>query len=285
MFSGSALLDSVLPVLYVGGLLTAGVAISLLLRRISTVAAFRQFHPWIPLLHIAVWAPIVFILEGRLVPDFDGPRALGRALGLVVLAIAALPWLRSVFHGLVFALELRYHLGDDLQVGEVKGRVVALGVRALTLRAPDGTDAVVPYERLTIDTVIRLNLVARDTPCEIEVEIPQGLGPARAVELARQAAALSRFASPRCSPEVFLAPRNGSVTELKLRIRGYLFDREHEERYRSDVVERLHGAFTSELHELSILPGIPALNLPGIPALADYTNLSERSGFTRLPRE
>ena len=197
------------------------------------------------MLHIAVWAPIVFILEGRLVPDFDGPRALGRGLGLVVLAIAALPWLRSVFHGLVFALELRYHLGDDLQVGGVKGRVVAVGVRALTLRAPDGTDAVVPYERLTSETVIRLNLVARDTPCELEVEIPPTLAPARAVELARQAAALSRFASPRVSPEVFLAPKQGRVTELMLRIRGFLFDREHEERYRSDVVERLHAAFVS----------------------------------------
>ncbi len=243
MFSGSALLASVLPVLYLGGLLTAGVAVSLLLRRISTVGGLRQLHPWIPLLHIAMWAPIVFILEGRLVPDFTGPRALGRGLGLVVLAIAALPWLRNVFHGLVFALELRYHLGDDLQVGAVKGRVVAVGVRAITLRAPDGTDAVVPYERLTTETVIRLNLVARDTPCEIEVEIPAARAPARAVELARQAAALSRFASPRVPPEVYLAPRSGSVTRLVLRIRGFLFDREHEERYRSDVVERLHSAF------------------------------------------
>lgn len=259
MFSGSTLIDAVLPVVYVGGLLTAAVAMSLLLRRVATVAAFRQLHPWIPVLHVAVWGPIVFILEGRLVPDFDGPRALGRGLGLVVLAIAALPWLRSVFHGLVFALELRYHLGDDLQVGTVKGRVVALGVRALTLRAPDGTDAVVPYERLTSETVIRLNLVARDTPCEIEVEIPAGLTPARAVALARQASALSRFASPRVSPEVFLGPRHGRVTELTLRIRGYLFDREHEERYRSDVVERLHAAFTSEPAGTSAAPETSAL--------------------------
>jgi small-conductance mechanosensitive channel len=258
MFSGSALVAAVLPVLYVGGLLTVGVAISLLLRRVARVAAFRQLHPWIPVLHIALWGPIFFILEGRLVPDFDGPRALGRGLFLVIFAIAALPWLRSVFHGLVFALELRYHLGDDLQVGGVKGRVVALGVRALTLRAPDGTDAVIPYERLTTETVIRLNLVARDTPCELEVEIPTGLAPARAVELARQAAALSRFASPRVPPEVFLAPRDASVTRLVLRIRGFLFDREHEERYRSDVVERLHSAFIDEP-----LAGIPPESAAG----------------------
>ena len=267
MFSGSALVASVLPVLYVGGLLALGLAVSLLLRRVQRIAAFRQLHPWIPVLHIAVWGPIIFVLEGRLVPDFDGPRALGRSIGLLVLAVAALPWLRSVFHGLVFALELRYRIGDDLQIGAatplaqpIKGRVVAVGVRAITLRAPDGTDAVVPYERLASETVIRLNLDARDTPCELELEVPSHIPPAKAVELARQAAALSRFASPRCSPEVFLGPRQGRVTELVLRIRGYLFDREHEERYRSDVVERLHSAFAAERARVatSVAPGTAA---------------------------
>ncbi|MBA3545710.1 MAG: mechanosensitive ion channel [Nannocystis sp.] len=246
MFSGSALVASILPVLYVGGLLVVGFAVSLLLRRIQRIAAFRQLHPWIPVLHIAVWGPILLVLEGRVVPDVDGPRALGRSIGLVILALAALPWLRSVFHGLVFALELRYRIGDDLQVGTVKGRVIAVGVRALTLRAPDGTDACVPYERMATETVLRLNLEAHDAPCELELEVPADVSPARAVELARQASALSRFASPRCAPEVFLGPRNGRVTELVLRIRGYLFDREHEERYRSDVVERLHSAFAAE---------------------------------------
>ncbi len=246
MPSGSALISAILPLFYVGGLISAGVAASWLLRRLAAAGALRQLHPWIPVLNVAVWGPIVFVLESRLIPDFDGPRALSRAIVLVVLAFAALPWLRSVFHGLVFALELRYRIGDDLQIGATKGRIVALGVRALTLRAPDGTDAVIPYDRITGETVIRLNLVARDTPCELEVLIPGELPVARAVELARQAAALSRFASPRCSPEVFLAPRDGRITELSLRIRGFLFDREHEERYRSDVTERLHSTFLAE---------------------------------------
>jgi hypothetical protein len=246
MFSGSAFVASVLPALYIGGLLAVGVAASLLLLRVARVQAFRRIHPWLPLAHLAVWIPILAVVEGRMIPDLDGPRALGRALAFVVLAVAGLPWLRSVFHGVVFTLEGRFGLGDDLQVGNVKGRIVRVGLRAITLRAPDGTDAVVPYERLAADTVIRLNLAARDTPCDLEVEVPPHLPPPRAAELARQAAALSRFASPRCPPEVFFAPRTGRVNELVLRVRGYLFDREHEERYRSDLAVRLHAAFAAE---------------------------------------
>lgn len=256
MFSGSAFVASVLPVLTIGGLLAAGVAFSVLLLRVTHVAAFRRVHRYVPLLQLAVWLPIAVLLSQRLVPEIghhgpssliDGPRALGRSLMFLVVAVAALPWLRSVFHGAVFALEGRHRPGDDVQVGQVKGRIVGVGLRAVTVRAPDGTDAEIPYERMACETVIRLNLAARDTPCELEVEIPEGLAPDRAAELARQAAALSRFASPRVPPEVFFAPRDGQVDALRLRVRGYLFDREHDERYRSDLALRLHTAFAAAL--------------------------------------
>jgi small-conductance mechanosensitive channel len=247
MFSGSAFVASVLPVLYIGGLLVAGVAVSVLLRRVTRIVAFRRIHRYVPLLQLAVWLPIVVLLNTRLVPEIDGPRALGRTLMVLLLGIAALPWLRSVFLGVVFALEGRHRLGDDIEVGKVKGRLVGVGLRAVTVRAPDGTDAEIPYDRLVGETVLRLNLAARDTPCELEVEVPEELRPDRAAELARQAAALSRFASPRCTPEVFFMPRDGQVSTLRLRIRGYLFDREHEERYRSDLALRLHTAFAAAL--------------------------------------
>lgn len=247
MFSGSAFVASVLPVLYIGGLLAAGVTVSLLLLRMARVTAFRRIHRHVPLLQLAVWVPITVLVSQRFLPNLDGPGGFGRGLAVVVLAVAALPWLRSVFHGVVFALESRHRPGDDIQVGSVRGRIVGVGLRSLTVRAPDGTDAEIPYDRLARETIVRLNLAARDTSCELEIEIPVDLAPTRAAELARQAAALSRFASPRVPPEVFFVPQGGQVHALRLRIRGYLFDREHEERYRSDLALRLHTAFSVEL--------------------------------------
>lgn len=244
--ASKSLLASLLPVLYVGGLVAAGLVVSFILRRMSAVAAFRQLHPWIPLLHLAVWLPLAWLLQSRLMPALEGPTALTRGLLLGALLVAALPWLRCVVLGVVFALEARYKLGDDLRVGAVEGRLVGVGLRAITLRGPDGTDATIPYDRLAGETVVRLNLRAHDTPCELVVDVPPGLAPARAVELARQAAALSRFASPRCPPEVHLAPREHDALALRLHVRGFLFDHEHDERFRSDLVERLHAAFLAE---------------------------------------
>ncbi|PCC72856.1 Mechanosensitive ion channel [Nannocystis exedens] len=245
--ASTSLIARLFPVVYIGGLVALGLLVSFVLRKLATVEAFRQVHPWIPLLHLAVWLPLVWLLQHRFVPAASGADWWSRGLWLLVFAVAALPWLRSVFLGVVFAVEARYKIGDDLRIGDVEGRLVGVGLRAITLRGLAGIDATIPYERLLREPVVRLNLGEHDTPCDLTLDVPAGIAPARAAELARQAAALSRYASPRRPPEVFLAPRQGSALDLQLRVRGYLYDREHDDRFRSDLVERLHAAFTAEL--------------------------------------
>lgn len=243
-----SLFATFVPLLYVGGLLAAGLLASLVLRRLAGVPALRQLHPWIPLLHLSVWLPLGWLLQDRLMPALDGPTAVTRALLLGALLVALLPWLRCVVLGVLFALEARYKIGDDLRVGAAQGRLVGVGLRAITLRAADGTDAVIPYDRVAAETVVRLNLPARDAPCELVLDVPPDIAPARAAQLAREAAALSRYASPRRPPEVHLGARDHDPLALRLSIRGFLFDHEHDERFRSDLVERLHAAFVAERH-------------------------------------
>ena len=244
--ASTSLLARLFPIIYIGGLVAVGLVVSFFLRRLATVETFRQVHPWIPLLHLAVWGPLVWLLQHRLAPAATGPDAWSRGLWLLLLVIAGLPWLRSVFLGVVFAVESRYKIGDDLRIGDIEGRLTGVGLRAITLRGPAGIDATIPYERLLAGPVVRLNLGEHDTPCDLILDVPAGIAPARAAELARQAAALSRYASPRRPPEVFLTARDHSAVALRLQIRGYLYDREHDDRFRSDLVERLHVAFAAE---------------------------------------
>jgi mechanosensitive ion channel-like protein len=234
--------------LYLAVLLAGGVAGSWLLWRVGRVRAFAEVHPWLPVLHAGLWGLIVFFLLRAAFPEASGVRPYTR-MGLVaLLGIIALPWLRNVFHGLVFALERRYRIGDYLRTAGIEGRVIALGVRAVTLRAADGTEAAVPYTNLANENVVRLNIGARDTPCELEIELPPSVSLERGIALARAAATLTPLASPRRAPEVFLAHDGADGEHARLRIRGYVFDREHEQRYTSDVLARLQTALRSEQH-------------------------------------
>jgi hypothetical protein len=207
-----------------------------LFRRMGRAPALASTHRWLPLLYVACWAGVAGMWLRRLVPD-EGAHGLARTAALVLLAIAALPWLRNVFHAVVFGIENRYRIGDDLRVGAVEGRLVAVGPRAIVLRAVDGTEVAIPHSSVARANVVRLNLAVRDAHCEIVLSAPAGLDAEEAMRLVRSAAALSPYAAPRCAPRVFLV---GDETggQFQVRLRGFVFDREHESLYRSDVAAR-----------------------------------------------
>lgn len=215
-----------------------GLALGLtwLLRRMGRAPALSPTHRWIPIVYVVCWAAVAGVWLRRLVPD-EGAHGLARAAALVVIAVAALPWLRNVFHAVVFGIENRYRVGDDLRVGQVEGRLAAVSPRAIVLRAVDGTEIAIPHSSLARENVVRLNLAMRDTPCEIVLAVPDGMDSEEALRLARAAAALSPYAAPRVAPHVVLSSDESHV-QPRVRVRGFVFDREHEAAYRTDVAAR-----------------------------------------------
>lgn len=220
--------------------LVSAFALTALLRRMGRARAFRRLHRLLPAAQVLLWTAVLGRLFAALAAPLQGSALVVAALVLAVLGLAALPLLRDIVAGLAFALERRWAVGDDVRIGDVEGRIIGLGVRSLRLRGQGGTESAVPYALVQRQPIARLALAALDAPCEFRVHVPEGMSHEQATEAARLAAALSPFASPRRRPEVFveLAPAG-----LDLRIRGYVFDRDHEERYRSDVSARLHAAF------------------------------------------
>jgi hypothetical protein len=236
-----------------GAVITVAVAIAItwVLQRASRATAFQRVHRWLPAIQVILWLVVAsWVALPRLVDaERDGHFVV--LASVFVLAFAALPWLRNVFAGLVFAVEGEFAIGDDIRVGEVEGRIVRIGVRAATVRASDGTEMSVPWSALQSRSVASLALDALDAPCEFVVSVPRTMTVDEALEAGRTAAATSAFASPRVSPEVFVVidtPTPGAPPSLLLRVRGYVFDRDHEERYRSDVSARLAASFAATDH-------------------------------------
>jgi hypothetical protein len=216
-----------------------------LLQRLGRARALVTAWRWIPIVHVMVWGLVGVVWLRWLVPD-EGMHGLAGVVAVGVVVVAALPWLRDVLHAVVFGLEHRYRLGDDLRVGEIEGRLSAVTSRVVVLRALDGTEIAIPHAALATQHVVRLNLEVRDAPCELLLHAPLLDEPQWAVERARIAAALSPYAAPRCAPQVLVAT-DGPPNLLRLRVRGFVFDREHAPRYRSDVTAR----FLAMLGELA----------------------------------
>jgi hypothetical protein len=236
-------LGSVPPWWVMGSITALAIAASLLLARVGRARAFAGIRRWMPAMLVLIWIGVVAIWVRRLLHDEDA-RELARVAVLIVVAVAALPWLRNLFHALVFGFENRYRVGDDLRVGEIEGRVIAIGSRAVTLRAANGTEVAITHASLAEQPVVRLNLPwatrhsnggdVREAPCEISLAAPASLDVQIASELACTAAALSPYAAPRVEPRVFVIT-DGLPGAVRLRLQGSVFDREYEPHYRSDV--------------------------------------------------
>jgi len=218
-------------------LLTAfALAVTWLVRRISRARTLVGARRWAHVAQVLTWTCVAVAWAHRTMPEDSAHGLVGVGL-LLVAAIAALPWLRDLFHALVFSFEGRFRTGDHLRVGDTEGCLVAIGPRAIVLRAVDGTEITIPHTKLAEASVVRLNLDARDAPSELLLTAPAEVDVDTAVELARIAAALSPYAAPRMEPSVFVV-HDRAARGVRLRLRGFVFDREYEALYRSDVGAR-----------------------------------------------
>ncbi len=226
-------------------LVVGAVALTWLAARAKRARAFERIHMWIGPVVVLTWT---VALSALLLRFLDVTTMIGLAARLALLvtaAVIALPLLRDVLYGVVMAFEGRHSLGDDIKVLGLEGRITEIGLRSLVLRARDGTEASVPHRRLAGAEVIRLNLEAQDAPSEFEFEVPPDTNVDELMEHAREAAMLSPFASPGSVPEVYVVASQGDG-HLKLHVRGYVFDRAHDERYRGDVIARVGAAMRGE---------------------------------------
>lgn len=223
-------------------LAVAGTAVVLtwLVRRAALAPALRPWVRWLHPLVVLTWLGAAALLALLSLRVETLAETAGRVALLVVLGVVTAPMLRDLLAGMVISIEARHRVGDDIRVGELEGRIVALGLRSVVLRAHDGSELTIPNGRFAAADVARLNLPSGEAPFELEVELEREGGvEAATIELV-EAAVLSPLAAPGSLPEVYVVEAHGP--RLRLRMRVYVFDRTYEERYRSDILARLAAA-------------------------------------------
>lgn len=219
---------------------------SLLLRRLGQIKASTRLRRWIPLLHVTAWclaAIAAMFAYATQLPDYWF-AVIGIFVFLV--GLASVGWLRSVAAGITLAAEGRLRVGDNIKIGAIDGEITVFGLRSVRVRAVDGTLHEIPNEMFMTAPVATVSGDGGDSACEITMKIPPTVEPNRAIEIARNAAILTPWASPRHRPEVFLRATDERDETFEITIRGFAFDPTHQDHYRSDVIARFHDDFRRE---------------------------------------
>jgi len=122
--------------------------------------------------------------------------ALGVGLGLGLQRIAS-----NYVSGFIILLDKSLRIGDLITVDKHTGVVTQINTRYTVIRALDGTEAIVPNERLVSEPVTNQSYTDRKVLIRCDVQVSYASDVDRALELLRQAA--------RVSPRVLYDPAPG----------------------------------------------------------------------------
>jgi small-conductance mechanosensitive channel len=134
----------------------------------------------------------------------DHPLYTTIALALLVVGLVVVTWgpIRDVVAGLLLKASDHCVPGDLVEVGGVAGRVKGLGYRAIAIELPDGRQAIVPYGRISRETLLRKPATDAVFAHVFSVRVAPGVAVVEARETIRRAAILSHWHSVVREPRV-----------------------------------------------------------------------------------
>jgi len=109
--------------------------------------------------------------------------ALGVGIGFGLQSIV-----NNFVSGLVLIFERPIQIGDTVQLGDLRGQVRRIGIRASVVRTFEGAEVIVPNGNLISSEVINWTLSDRTRRAEIPVGVRYGTDPKRVLEILVQAA-------------------------------------------------------------------------------------------------
>lgn len=220
------------------------VLLSYVLYKFGKLRVAERVKRWLPMGYVTLWGGGVLASGALLIQTGSLEWLAFGAVALIVMVFLNANWLRSILAGVALTLEHHLEVGDSVRLDGLEGDLVHFGLRSTRLRAVDGTLHDIPHEQLLTQRVANLSGDGSDSACRIGIKIPAGHSIEDAMEVALEVAVLSPLASPRHKPEVFLETTVGGDEPSMLYIRGYAFDPNYQEHFRSDVLKRLSQKFS-----------------------------------------
>src|SRR4030095_5610792 len=106
--------------------------------------------------------------------------------------------------GLILLFERPVQVGDSIQLGDLGGDVLRIGIRSSTLRTPQGAEVIVPNSKMIEDKVTNWTLSDRRRRIELDVGVTGDTDPERILALLADIARRDPRVSGDPPPEALL---------------------------------------------------------------------------------
>jgi small-conductance mechanosensitive channel len=153
--------------------------------------------------------------------------ALGLGLGFGLQQI-----MNNFVSGLILLFERPVKVGDSIQMGDLSGDVLRIGIRSSTVRTSQGAEVIVPNSKMIEEKVTNWTLSDRRRRIELDIGIKGSVDAERIIAILNEVAGRDARVSPMPPPEALLLRFADDGTDFQLR---FWTDETHWMRLRSDL--------------------------------------------------
>ncbi|MGH7663530.1 MAG: mechanosensitive ion channel family protein [Gemmatimonadaceae bacterium] len=211
----------------------------------------------LPIVRITLWMLAIYIIVlGIFDPSRESLIAFAATAGIGI-GFAAQDVLKNIFGGVLIIMDRPFQVGDLVDIGDVHGEVIGIGLRATRVRTPDDAVVSVPNAEVVNQPVSNANSGALDCMVVTELYLPALVDTTLVTRLCREAAATSPYVYLAKPVTVRLVDEFRETFLTKVRIKAYVYDHRLEAAFRTDVAERAKRAF----REASLLPEPPSFGV------------------------
>jgi small-conductance mechanosensitive channel len=138
--------------------------------------------------------------------------ALGLGLGFGLQQI-----MNNFVSGLILLFERPVNVGDSIQMGDLSGDVLRIGIRSSTVRTSQGAEVIVPNSKMIEEKVTNWTLSDRRRRIELDIGVKGDVDAERIIAILSDAAARDPRVSRTPAPEVLLVRFGEDATDFQLR--------------------------------------------------------------------
>jgi small-conductance mechanosensitive channel len=160
--------------------------------------------------------------------------ALGLGLGFGLQQI-----MNNFVSGLILLFERPVNVGDSIQMGDLSGDVLRIGIRSSTVRTSQGAEVIVPNSKMIEEKVTNWTLSDRRRRIELDIGVKGDVDAERIIAILGDVAARDPRVSRTPAPEVLLVRFGEDATDFQLR---FWTDEPDWTRLRSDLSIALQRA-------------------------------------------
>lgn len=208
----------------------------------------------VPVVRIAVWLMAAYFFLTRVFVPSSVLYTLAALVGIATV-LAAQDVLRGIVGGITIALDRPFQVGDRIEVGQLRGEVVGIGLRATKIRTPEGAVVFVPNSEMVRGPVANVSGGEAGCAVAIDLVLPYDVDTHEVRRIAYEAAATSPYTQLTRPIAVRIQDDFRGTFLTRVRVEASVHDHRLEDALVSDVTERARQGFAQA--GISVAPVAP----------------------------